>query len=108
MRFATICESRHNNSVFDDDKYPHRDIGLRLQAIRESTGLNPTEFTELIGVNYTRYLNWESGQRRLLPDEAIKLCEKFDVSLDFIYRGILSALPEKILKAWQSISRDKA
>ncbi|WP_406646918.1 helix-turn-helix transcriptional regulator [Aliisedimentitalea scapharcae] len=92
----------------DSDKYPHAQIGERLKAIRLSKDLNVKEFVSLIDVNYTRYINWETGARRLMPEDAVKFCDLFEVDLDFIYRGKLDALSDKILKALSSMPRDSA
>lgn len=92
----------------DSEKYPYRSIGLRLQALRETTGMTKTDYAAFCGYNYTRYINWESGHRRMLPDDAEVLCNKFGVSLDFIYRGIEAALPQSLVIAMSSKLRDNA
>lgn len=92
-----------NADNLDDPKYPYRDIGERLHAIRITTGMSKKEFAEFYGFNYTRYINWESGHRRMLPDEAIVLCEGLNVTLDFIYRGKEAQLPQNVVMALRSI-----
>lgn len=92
----------------NEDKYPYWRIGQRLQALRETTGMSKTEFAAFCGFNYTRYVNWETGHRRMLPDEAVVLCEKLGVTLDFIYRGIEAQLPHSLVMALSSSPRDKA
>ncbi|MEM6891855.1 MAG: helix-turn-helix transcriptional regulator [Pseudomonadota bacterium] len=92
----------------EKEKYQYREIGARLRAIRESTGMNTKEFAAFLELNYTRYVNWETGARRLLPDQAEIFCDRFSVTLDFIYRGKLAQLPENILKAVASIPRESA
>lgn len=93
------------NPKIDENKFPHWRIGYRLEALRETTGLSKKDYAALLGVNYTRYINWESGHRRLLPDEAIVFCEKFGVTLDFIYRGIEAQLPHSLMMALSSSPR---
>lgn len=113
MRFYTICESGDNPGMsntpqVDETKYPYWRIGRRLQALRETTGMSKTEFAAFCGFNYTRYINWESGHRRMLPDDAEVLCIKFGVTLDFIYRGIEAQLPQSLAKALSSSPRTNA
>lgn len=92
----------------NEEKYPYWKIGRRLQALRETTGMSKKDFAAFCGYNYTRYINWESGHRRMLPDEAEVLCIKFGVTLDFIYRGIEAQLPQSLVIALSSKPRDSA
>lgn len=92
----------------DKDKYPHYEIGRRLKAIRLSTGLNVKDFVGLLDLGYTRYINWETGVRRLMPEDAELFCDRFSVTMDFIYRGKLAALDENVLKALTSIPLERA
>lgn len=108
MRFVTICEIRQNLPMENEDKYPHLEIGNRLKAIRNSTGLKVKDYVSLLDIQYTRYINWETGARRIMPDDAAFFCDKFEVTMDFIYRGKLQALPESILKALLSIPTESA
>lgn len=97
-----------NDNQINEEKFPHWKIGQRLQALRETTGMTKKDFAAVCGYNYTRYINWESGHRRMLPDEAETLCLKFGVTLDFIYRGIEAQLPQSLLIALSSSPRDSA
>lgn len=76
-------------------------IGMRLKALR--TTFYPNEsiksYAAMLGFSYTRYLNWESGLNRPLPDEAEIFCDKLGVDMDFIYRGREAALPQNTVKA---------
>lgn len=92
----------------DEDKFPFRSIGARIKAVRETKGMSATDFAAVCGFNYTRYINWETGHRRIMPDEAIVLCEKFGLTLDFIYRGIEAQLPQSLLMDLSSRSRHSA
>ena len=92
----------------DETKFPYWKIGRRIRLIRETTGMTKTDFAAICGYNYTRYINWESGHRRMMPDEAEVLCNKFGVTLDFIYRGIEAQLPHSLVIALASKSRTNA
>lgn len=75
-------------------------IGQRLAAIRiaEST-MSQKEWAEKHSFGATQYNNWEKGTRRITVDEAERLCLLYGLTLDFIYRGILSGISEKIKNA---------
>lgn len=88
-----------NENEINEEKYPYWRIGRRLCALRETTDMTKTDYAAFCGYNYTRYINWESGHRRMLPDDAEVLCNKFGVTLDFIYRGIEAQLPQSLVIA---------
>lgn len=85
-------------------------IGSRLRDVR--LALHPemkiSKYAEMLKVNYTQYLNWESGLNRLQPHQAEVLCDKLGLTMDFIYRGIEAALPQSTAKALSSIPRESA
>lgn len=85
-------------------------IGNRLKDVR--LALHPelkiAEYTDMLKVNYTQYLNWESGLNRPQPHQAEVLCDKLGLTMDFIYRGIEAALPQSTVKALSSIPRESA
>ncbi len=89
------------------DKYPHREIGMRLRAIRRLTGLSAKDFAAECGFGETQYANWESGYRRPLPENAAVLVDKFGVTMDFIYLGRDTALPYNLRVALSSRPSDK-
>ncbi len=86
----------------ESDKYPHREIGERLRAIRRLTGLSAKDFAAECGFGETQYANWESGYRRPLPENAAVLVDKFGVTMDFIYLGRDITLPYNIRKELSS------
>lgn len=72
---------------------PYEDIAARITWHRNLLGKNQSEYAEMIGVNRTALVNWESGRQRVSLDGALILRKKFGLSLDFIYEGIEDALP---------------
>lgn len=81
----------------DQDAPQYQAIGLRLKAIRQAeSDLNQKEWAVKHSFGVTQYNNWENGVRRINMDEAQRLCDLYGVSLDFIYRGRLSGVPENI------------
>jgi transcriptional regulator with XRE-family HTH domain len=104
MDYVRMTKSKE----IDEGKFPYWRIGRRLAALRETTKMSKTDFAAFCDFNYTRYINWESGHRRMLPDDAEVLCDKFGVTLDFIYRGIEAQLPQSLAIALSSNPRVKA
>lgn len=93
----------------DKDKR-FQEIGDRLRDVR--LALHPTmsitDYAKMLRVGYTSYLNWESGLSRPKPEDAEKFCDALGVTMDWIYRGIASALAQNTAKALSSIPRDSA
>lgn len=89
-------------------EYPHADIGVRLRALRIHLGYTLKEFAELHHWGPTQLTNWETGHRRVTVEAAAKLRERYNVSLDWIYLGIESGLPQQLAKSLSSIPRDKS
>ncbi|MGE5166373.1 MAG: helix-turn-helix transcriptional regulator [Sphingobacteriales bacterium] len=46
---------------------------------------------------------WESGRQRIGVDSALLLVRKFNVSLDWIYRGEKDGLPHKLARAIEAL-----
>jgi transcriptional regulator with XRE-family HTH domain len=69
-------------------------IGQRLQALRQLYGIKTQgEMARLCGVTNGNYSEFESGNRRVSLDVALRLAEVFDVSLDWIYLGRIGGMP---------------
>lgn len=70
--------------------------GRRLVALRESLGLSQIEFCRAVGVDPSAYNKMERGIR-LLPDRvAYLIAQRFDVTMDFLYRERFEAVPEPL------------
>lgn len=57
--------------------------------------MSQKDWAQKHGFSVTRYNNWETGARRIPVDEADKLCDRYGLTLDAIYRGRLDGLSEK-------------
>lgn len=79
-------------------RYP--DIGARLMALRLAFGgdLTQGEWADAHGFNRTQYSNWETGERRITVDYAEVLTDRYEVTLDWIYRNKMGGLSETSLK----------
>lgn len=62
-------------------------IAQRLRKLREASGLGQADFAKLCGIGKTAWANYESGLRRISPDQAFKVCDATGVTTDWIYRN---------------------
>lgn len=74
-------------------------IGRRLKATREALGLNQRQLCQRASVATNTYNQWEKGKSRPELDEAIKLVDEFDLTLDWIYLGDAGRMPFEIVEA---------
>lgn len=79
-------------------------IGRRLQATREALGiLKQGEFAKGAGIATNTYNQWEWTKDGKPPkgrpdiDYANRLCERYGLTLDWIYRGDPARLPKEIV-----------
>ena len=71
-------------------------IGKRVKDIRENKmHMNKNEFAKLINMQNQYLGTVENGQRGLTVEKAIEICNKADVSADYLLRGINSSIEEK-------------
>lgn len=92
-RKSTICGLRKKENLSttltaQELGLPYSDIGARLELIRKGySDLNQGAWAEKHNFNVTQYNNWEKGVRRIPVDAAERLCDRYGLTLDFIYRG---------------------
>lgn len=81
------------------DRPDYSEIGRRLHQIRTGfSDLSQKDWAEKHGFSVTQYNNWENGTRRITVDAADILVDRYNLSLDFIYRGRLDGLSETARK----------
>lgn len=68
----------------------------RLLMLREHLGITQAEFARSVAISPTRMNNFETGFRRLTLDVASKICDRYGVTLDWLYRGDPSGLPTRL------------
>lgn len=79
------------------------EIGARLREVRELSGVETRkDWAAINGFNATQYTNWENGTRRIPVDAAERLCDRYGLTLDFIYRGRRNGLPQDYLRGFAS------
>lgn len=68
-----------------------RQIGSRIKSIRSFYKLSQEKMAAKIGLeSLTFYQNVEKGRNRLSIEHYIRICDEFNVIMDFILRGKIS------------------
>lgn len=65
---------------------------LALQKMQQGPP-SSMEFAQSIGLSKGRYSNFEQGVSMLPPDVAVRICQKYGVSLNWLYAGDETWLP---------------
>lgn len=81
-------------------------IGARLELTRRAFDLSQTDLCKQTGLSNQAYNNYEAGYRIPNLESALILCNTYDLTLDWIYRGDMSGLPLKLADALRSLKQD--
>jgi len=105
------CQGLANGSLTDEGPYGQirimgkqaKLVGDRLRATRLALGYaQQVDFCSQIGVDKGSYSNFEAGKRPLTLRIAIKIKERWEIPLDWLYCGDKGRLPaelyEKIIR----------
>lgn len=85
----------------DDTGDEANDIARRLRLTRVALGFDDRQqklFGEEAGLEQSGYNKFETGERKLTLQAAMKLCHRYDLTLDWLYRGDPSGLPNRLHK----------
>lgn len=88
-----------------------RAIGERLRLTRKALyalGIAPKwqrDFATSIGFPRSTYNQVEKGKQILTPAQAARIYQRYDISLNWIYLGVVCELPSKLVDA---IENEKA
>jgi transcriptional regulator with XRE-family HTH domain len=69
---------------------------MRLRYTRRALGVNQREFATRAKLKANRYSQYETGARALSIEAALRICNEYGISLDWLYRGDRSNLPHKL------------
>ena len=76
-----------------------KQIAERLRIARMAINPeNQTEYARLAGLRQNRYHQYESGERPLTLDAALKLCRTYGLTLDWLFRGDNGYIPHALLE----------
>ena len=81
-------------------------IAHRMKLLRLATGLSAADFARKTGMTRAMWHNIETGFSRIGIDAAMKLCDKYHITLDWICRGHdASRLPRGLAKRLQEVDQ---
>lgn len=83
-------------------------IGSRLEITRQVFGLKQIAFAARAKIPQNTYNQYEMGRKRPSLDNALALCDEYDLTLDWIYRGDPSGLRYDLASAIKSIQGHRA
>lgn len=89
-----------------DDPESNEAIGKRLEITRLALGYRKqTAIVAALGSNFSAALwnNWERGRDRPSLDLANMLCRRFQLTLDWIYRGDRGGLPLRLIQEIETV-----
>jgi transcriptional regulator with XRE-family HTH domain len=74
----------------------NKSLASRLKTTREALDVKPAEVCKRLKVGANAWSQYESGERRITLPVAIKFCEEYGLTLDWIYRADPSRLPHEV------------
>lgn len=74
----------------------NKSLAARLKMTREALNVTPSDVCKRIKVGASAWSQYESGDRRITLKVAIKFCEEFGLTLDWLYRADPSRLPNEL------------
>lgn len=79
--------------------------GERMARTRAAFDLNQIDFARKAKIKQSTYNQYETGAKRPSVDNAMALCDTYDLTLDWIYRGDPSSLPYKLANTLRELHR---
>lgn len=86
------------------------EIGKRLRQLRFAWGYESADdWVRYLGFGFDRttWLGYETGRRLIPVPEAIRLCARFQLSTDWIYRGMEGTLPPTVIEKLRAVPVDE-
>jgi DNA-binding XRE family transcriptional regulator len=78
-------------------------VAMRLQLTRDALGIKQGAFAEAADIRPNTYNQYEKGKNLISLEEAHKLCDAHNLTLDWIYRGDQSGLRASLADAIKAI-----
>jgi transcriptional regulator with XRE-family HTH domain len=73
-----------------------RQVGKNLSLLFQALGRQDAEIARSVGVSNSKLGNWKRGANYIDPYVATQLCERYGVTMDWIFRGRLYGLPTEL------------
>lgn len=74
-------------------------VGARLALLRRIANKRQEDFAAAAGLSRTAYNQYETGAKMPSVEAATRLCETYDLTLDYIYHGDMSGLRQRTIEA---------
>lgn len=74
-------------------------VGERLRMAIEAKGITQAAVCRALGVGTSKLGNWLRGDNYPDPYFIKQFCDRYGVSADWIYRGVVSGMPEDVADA---------
>jgi transcriptional regulator with XRE-family HTH domain len=86
------------NQFYPTMEYLYIEEGKRVKMLAVASGLTGTKIARLTnnGIRASRWTEYCQGKRLITVEAAILLSDLTGATLDYIYRGDLSGLPERL------------
>jgi DNA-binding XRE family transcriptional regulator len=78
-------------------------VAARLRRIRIASGMNQSDFAKTIVTAQNTYSAYENGSRMCSLEAAILIAKKYDVTLDYIFMGVVDGLTVKRAREVNSV-----
>src|SRR5260370_41811743 len=75
-----------------------REIGKRLVLTRKALDLKQAQLARYMGVSPQSLNNYERGYRLFDLDLAEAMCERSQLTLDWLYRGEIGTPPQRLIQ----------
>jgi len=83
-----------------------KDVARRLTLSRIALGMSPGDFAAGAGLTQSNYSQYENLWRSLSIRAAMKLCARYNLTLDWLFRGDPSGLPIRLNDAINSATAE--
>jgi|SRR4051812_3102934 len=88
------------------DAYRDVAVGRRLSHLRYALGQTQRQLATILNITGPRWANYEVGTSRIPVDIALRLVEKWEVSLDWIYYGNEAMMPKPLLRKIKAAAKE--
>lgn len=83
------------------------EVGDRLNALASALSKSDAEMARRIRISPQRWNNYAQGRRPVSVDVAVRLADAFSISLDWLYRGVRTAMPYELMVAIEKQGRPR-
>lgn len=93
-----VMPTRPQNPFLPPEKVNEyrRAMGERLRMTRLEIDENRTRFAEMFGVLNNRWRMWEEGTHAADEWVMVEMCDRHELTLDWLYRGRIETLPHRL------------